>query len=102
MDHLLHGARAGIVGALILTLWSFAGGSGALSAASEASGALYILTAFGVLGATQLAYGLGLGAVLALWSSMLRRVLGEDWLETLVQHAGFDAAKIKSEKKIKL
>ena len=85
MDHLLHGARAGIVGALLLTLWSFAGVSGALGAASEASGALYILTAFGVLGATQLAYGVGLGAVLALWSRTLQRVLGDDWLATLKQ-----------------
>ena len=61
MKYTLTGARAGTIGALILTLWSFLGVMGPLEEASEASGLLYVATAFGVLGLPQIAFGAVLG-----------------------------------------
>lgn len=84
MNHVLDGIRAGVFGACILTLWSVLGASKALAQAPEASNLLYALTAFGVLGLGQLAYGAGLGTCMALWRACAISLLGkEEWRSAL-------------------
>ncbi len=87
MDRVLDGARAGLVAGSLLTLWSLIGVWGPLGEASEASGLMYVLTAFGVLATMQLLYGLSLGATLALWQLLLRRWGGSSWATRLAKPA---------------
>lgn len=74
MTAIFDGARAGFFTALLLTLLSFLSVTGVMSSASEATGMLFVATAYGLLGLPAILYGLGLGALLAIWSSLLSRV----------------------------
>ncbi|MFP4598361.1 MAG: sulfatase-like hydrolase/transferase [Persicimonas sp.] len=73
MKHLLNGARAGVIAALLLTLWSFLGADEAMGDASEATGIYYVLSAFGLLGLPQVIYGLAVGAVAGGWARLFEK-----------------------------
>lgn len=83
MRDILDGARAGLFGALSLTLWGLLHAMGPLDQASEASGVLYVATSFGVLGMPQLLYGVALGALLMMWKRAFSRLHGTKWVESL-------------------
>lgn len=80
MKYLLDGTRAATLCALILTFWSFFGVEAALEQASEASGLLYVATAFGILGLPCIALGLGLGALIDAWYAATKSQNSTGWL----------------------
>ncbi|MFW6057962.1 MAG: hypothetical protein ACOC9W_03805, partial [Persicimonas sp.] len=69
----MNGARAGVIAALLLTLWSFLGADEAMGDASEATGIYYVLSAFGLLGLPQVIYGLAVGAVAGGWARLFEK-----------------------------
>ncbi len=85
MKYALLGLRAGTISALILTLWSFLGVMGPLEEASEASGLLYVATAYGVLGFPEIMFALALGVLIALWQTTLKKSLGDGWQRALAR-----------------
>lgn len=85
MRDIFDGARAGLFGALILTLWSLLHAMTPLENLSEVSGFLYVATSFGILGLPQLLYGAAIGALLLIWKRGLRESFGAQWPQTLAQ-----------------
>jgi arylsulfatase A-like enzyme len=85
MKYALLGLRAGTISAFILTLWSFLGVMGPLEEASEASGLLYVATAYGVLGFPELLFALALGVLIAIWHTTLKKSLGDGWVKALAK-----------------
>jgi arylsulfatase A-like enzyme len=73
MHHVFNGLRAGVLSALLLTLWSFVDVSSAMSGGATVTGAKFVATAYGLLGLPQVLFGAGLGVVVALWSRALGR-----------------------------
>ncbi|MGM0558855.1 MAG: sulfatase-like hydrolase/transferase [Myxococcota bacterium] len=106
MNHLLNGVRAGVVTALLLTLWSFLSVSSAMGDAADSVGVLYVASAYGLLGLPQLLFGLGLGATVAGWQVTLgrhpREIFAESgrdqhvaaWLLTIPILVGFVGAGV--------
>lgn len=85
MKALLHGVRAGVLSALVLTLWSFLGVVQPMSPADDAHGAQYVGAAFGLLGVPQVLYGALLGMLAASWGVVLRASGRADWRSMLHQ-----------------
>ncbi len=74
MQSILDGARAGVVAGLVVTLWCFLAVSSSAQGADSAAGMAFVATAFGLLGLPQILYGVGLGAVIALWAVVFQRL----------------------------
>ncbi len=77
MRSIFDGIRAGVVSALVLTLWGFLVVSTAAGDLASGTGMTFVAAAFGFLGLPQILYGLGFGAVIATWLAVFRRL---DWL----------------------
>lgn len=71
MRPILDGMRAGIIAGLLLTVWATIA---IWSTADTASMPLFSASAFGLLGLPQLFYGLGVGAAVAIWFGVLKRL----------------------------
>ncbi len=70
MRSIFDGARAGVLAGFILTLWAFLS---VTSGGGTATGMKFVATAFGLLTVPQILYGVGLGAVVAIWAVTLKR-----------------------------
>ena len=74
MQTIFDGTRAGVVAALILTLWGFLAIADTVSGHSGATGMYFVATAFGLIGLPQILYGAGLGVVIAIWAVVAKRL----------------------------
>ena len=81
MMHTLNGLRAALLSTLLLTLWIFMTTSSQFADFEDTSGALFVATTFGVVGAIQMAIGLGLGLIVGGWHQRLTKRWGTPLLE---------------------
>lgn len=81
--HILNGLRAALLSTLLLTLWIFMTTSAQFADFEDTSGALFVATAFGIVGAIQMAMGLGLGAIVGGWQARLSKRWGAPVLENM-------------------
>ncbi|WP_158542413.1 sulfatase [Lujinxingia litoralis] len=70
MRAIVEGVRAGVIGGVVLALWSAAVVWGSV----DGAGLKYALVAYGLLGLWQVLYGAGLGAVVAIAAGVCRRM----------------------------
>ena len=74
MQSIFDGMRAGVIAALVVTLWAFIAVSGSVGDAGSMTGVALVAVAFGLLGLPQILYGTALGAVVSIWRVVLERM----------------------------
>lgn len=67
MKFVLEGVSAGVIVGLVLTLWSFADVSSAMTDQPDAVGVYYVLSAFGLLGLPAVLWGAVIGMIASIW-----------------------------------